>query len=204
MIDGFEAFNIFQAVRLHFQQESFDYFKYNGKSKTSLESFNARKDKYAFVKLGRMFPTDTELAYFLAINFYAAEGKSLWVRDLFDPECSKRYAQWILDQKNQVELFTVDLKKLPLLSSLVSCEDGQNPKLLVKVYQKDIRQDTLVILDYFMKLTNGWNNHLKEDFIWKSFYKNFKKYQSFFFNHTLFNITQYKSIILQHIGSNNG
>ena len=55
MITGYEAFGIYQALKLHFTTENFDYFKYNGKSKISVTSFENRKDKWFFYKLSRKF-----------------------------------------------------------------------------------------------------------------------------------------------------
>ena len=53
MIDGYEAFSMYQSLKLHFNQQSYDFFKYNGKTNTSKMVFENRKDKYHFYKLAR-------------------------------------------------------------------------------------------------------------------------------------------------------
>ena len=45
MISGYEAFGIYQALKLHFTTDSYNYFKYNGKSNISVTVFENRKDK---------------------------------------------------------------------------------------------------------------------------------------------------------------
>ena len=46
MIDGYEAFGLYESLKLHFTKDSYDFHKYNGKSNISVTSFENRKDKY--------------------------------------------------------------------------------------------------------------------------------------------------------------
>ena len=50
---GYEAFTIYNALKLHFTNEKYDYFKYKAKSRVTIDSFERRKDKYYFYKLSR-------------------------------------------------------------------------------------------------------------------------------------------------------
>ena len=52
---GYEAFGIYQALKLHFTTDSYDFFKYNGKTNVSVNAFENRKDKYHFYKLSRKY-----------------------------------------------------------------------------------------------------------------------------------------------------
>ena len=52
---GFAAYALWNALKLHFTSDSYDYFKYNGKTSISVTSFENRKDKYHFYKLSRKF-----------------------------------------------------------------------------------------------------------------------------------------------------
>ncbi len=42
---GYETFALYNSLKLHFSKESFDFFKYGGKSKISVNAFENRKDK---------------------------------------------------------------------------------------------------------------------------------------------------------------
>ena len=57
---GYEAFSLYNSLKLHFSQQTYDYFKYNGKSNISVNSFENRKDKYHFYKLSRKYNQVTE------------------------------------------------------------------------------------------------------------------------------------------------
>ena len=52
---GYEAFGLYESLKLHFSKDSYDFFKYNGKTNISVTSFENRKDKYHFYKLSRKY-----------------------------------------------------------------------------------------------------------------------------------------------------
>ena len=52
---GFAAFALYNALKIHFSSDSYDFFKYNGKTNVSKQSFTTRKDKYSFYKLSRKY-----------------------------------------------------------------------------------------------------------------------------------------------------
>ena len=55
---GYEAYCLYNSLKLHFNSDSYDYFRYNGKISSSIEAFENRKDKYHFYKLSRRFAND--------------------------------------------------------------------------------------------------------------------------------------------------
>jgi hypothetical protein len=85
MIDGYEAFGLYESLKLHFTKDSYDFHKYNGKSNISVTSFENRKDKYHFYKLSRKFSKKEDLIEFLVANFVERDG--LWVGDLLTRRC---------------------------------------------------------------------------------------------------------------------
>ena len=179
-MNGYDAYLAYQAVKLHFTTESFDYFKYGGKTKASVDTFNKRKDKYHFHKIGRLY-NEQELPYFLAINFLKGDGKT-WVGNLLHNDATIVYKDWLNWQQSRTYRLKEDLDKLTEknFGNLIVCKDGQAPELLNLVYQEEIGYDSLVILDHFMNLTDAWNKKLQGDFIWDTFYKKFQKYRPFF------------------------
>lgn len=176
---GYDAYTIFNSVRLHFTSEGFDYFRYNGKSKVSLEAFEQKKEKYLFHKLARMY-NEEELPYFFAINFL--KNDKFWTNMILQEDATNNYKEWIKWQQARTHNFKEDLSKLSEMNfgELVICKEGQFPELLNLVLQREISYDSFIILDYFIKLADAWNRKLDGDFIWDSFYKKFKKYKPFF------------------------
>lgn len=199
-MNGYDAFQIYNSVRLHFTTDKFDYYRYNGKSKVSLESFEQRKDKYLFHKIARMF-TEEELPFFYAVNFL--KNDKIWVNSLVQDEASKTFKDWIKWQQARTHNFKEDLAKLSELnfSELVVCKDNQFPELLNLVFQNELHYDTLVILDHFIQLVDAWNNKLCDDFIWEAFYKKFKKYKPFFLQYAALSAPHYKKLLVENLTS---
>ena len=73
MISGYEAFGLYQSLKLHFTTDSYDYFKYNGKTKVTVTAFENRKDKYHFYKLSRKYTNKEDLINFIVANLIEDE-----------------------------------------------------------------------------------------------------------------------------------
>ena len=70
---GYETYTLYNALKLHFTKESFDFFKYHGKTNVTSEQFENRKDKYHFYKLSRKITDRDEMILFLVYNFIEKE-----------------------------------------------------------------------------------------------------------------------------------
>ena len=90
--EGFDAYCLYLAINNHFNTESYDFFKYNGKVPVKLPAFLKRNDKYHFAKLARLYHKD--LKDFLVANLYK---QKYYVRNLLEQECEQNYK----DYKNQ-------------------------------------------------------------------------------------------------------
>ena len=88
MITAYETFQLYNALKLHFTG-NYDFFKYNGKSNVSVDSFERRKDKYHFYKLSRKYPNKEEMKNFLVANF--VENDQMWVGDLLNDGAIDNY-----------------------------------------------------------------------------------------------------------------
>ncbi|NDG31210.1 hypothetical protein EB118_14210, partial [bacterium] len=66
-MEAIEAYRIYLALKHHFTLDNYDYFKYNKKTKVTLDSFLKRKDRIFFAKLGNR--KDKYLEDFLVANF---------------------------------------------------------------------------------------------------------------------------------------
>ena len=56
----FDSYKTYLSLKNHFTKDSYDYFKYCGKSRASLQSFYKRKDRMWFEKVSRQ-KTDQEV-----------------------------------------------------------------------------------------------------------------------------------------------
>ena len=92
MSSVYEAGNLFNALRLHFNDEKYNYFKYNGKTKCK---FVPENQFYVFQKLEKRYGENIQ-------DFYVAnflENPKLWIHDLLGQECDDIYKEWL--RKNQ-------------------------------------------------------------------------------------------------------
>ena len=62
---GYEAFCLFSSLKLHFTQDQYDFLKYRGKTRTSVEAFENRKDKWQYYKLSRRCSSEQMMQDFL-------------------------------------------------------------------------------------------------------------------------------------------
>jgi len=181
MIDGYEAFGLYESLKLHFTKDSYDFHKYNGKSNISVTSFENRKDKYHFYKLSRKFNKREDLIEFLVANFVERDG--LWVGDLLteDAEVNYRRRQKILQSLSYE--FTGDLAKLfngvddP--NEVIKVVDGDYPILLTYTLQKETKIETLCILNSILNFLPMWDKKITDTIRWPDFRRKIVKYTAF-------------------------
>ena len=63
-VTPFETYQTYLSMKSHFTNKRYDFFKYGGKSRATMTSFNKRKDKYWFEKTSRKY-SDQEITDFL-------------------------------------------------------------------------------------------------------------------------------------------
>ena len=175
-MDAFEAYKLYLAVKNHFSQKSYDYFKYNGKTRTNKLSFDTRKDKYMFHKLSKK----KEPLQFLVSNF-VKHHTNIWIGEMVsEPEHEKTYLDWKRKQESLTYVFTQDLQRLlPSIDDCIRVIDGQHPKLLKMYLQDTINIETLIIIDRACNMFSYWNKKLKDDVIWEDIYLKCIKYAPF-------------------------
>ena len=80
----FECYKTYLAMKQHFTKDKYDYVKYCGRSRASLQSFYKRKDRYFFEKMARQHP-DKETNI------------SIWETDLFEHNALRSNGEKVLD-----------------------------------------------------------------------------------------------------------
>jgi len=198
MIDGYEAFGLYESLKLHFTKDSYDFHKYNGKSNISVTSFENRKDKYHFYKLSRKFSKREDLIEFLVANFVERDG--LWVGDLLteDAEVNYRSRQKIIQSLSYE--FTGDLAKLfdgvddP--NEVIKVVDGDYPILLTYTLQRVIKIETLCILNSILNFLPMWDKKITDTIRWPNLRRKIIKYTAFLPKDSV----KYKLILKKVIG----
>ena len=178
---GYEAFGIYQSLKLHFTQDSQDYFKYNGKTNVTLNSFDNRKDKYYYHKLSRKYPNKEDFCNLLVSNLL--ENENLWVADLLQEEAE------IINKKRQKVIqslsyiFENDCRSLfegvSTPNELIKVNDGDYPILLQKTLRKNVEFETLCLLGNILGFLPMWKNKIADTIRWPVVYRKIVKYAAF-------------------------
>ena len=71
MIDGFQTYKYFMAVKLHLTTDRYDVFRSNGRVSGSRSTFDKRNDRFLFEKVGRKFDNPRNL-----IEFFVEIGRA--------------------------------------------------------------------------------------------------------------------------------
>lgn len=176
---GYEAFSLYNSLKLHFTSKSYDYFKYNGKSNISIEAFENRKDKYHFYKLSRQNEKE-DYINFLVSNFLIKD--SLWAGDLLQEEAVIAYKKRMATLQSLSYIFKNDLEKLKGVvdnpNDLLKT-DGDYPILLTMALQKDIHYETLCIMADIMGFLPMWDKKIADTIRFPDYSRRMKKYMPF-------------------------
>ena len=193
-MSGFDCYKTWSAVTAHFNGR-FDYFKYNGRVKTTENAFLARKDKYFFDKASRKFKRDEFLKYMVSniIN------GNHWIGDMFSAKQEITFKKW----KKRVESLTYTFKeelsyiydKEENFNNIFMIIDGKHP-LLFRLYQRGkVSLETLVILDALVNFTNHWSS--VNDYVLNDVVELIHKYRPFLNHFTTTPKEKWKSIVLE-------
>ena len=177
---GFAAFALYNALKLHFTSDSYDYLKYNGKTNVTANSFSTRKDKYSFYKLSRKYSLDELKNYYIA-NFLEHNDK--WVGDMTGPVGEENYKKWQKRIHSLTYTFENDIVKLldgvNSPDELLVVKSGEYPKLLTEAMRENIGLETLIILDDIMNFFPMWNKKISDDIIWPTYQRKCLRYKPF-------------------------
>ncbi len=110
-----DCYRTYLAFKNHFSKPSFDYFKYNGKTKATSDSFHKRKDRYFFEKMSRQ-KSDQEIKEYFLANFIECDNpQKLWIGEIINSG-NDYYTQWKTRAENTYQFREIShtyLKVIP-------------------------------------------------------------------------------------------
>tara|TARA_R100001082_G_scaffold25213_1_gene12408 strand:- start:412 stop:1008 length:597 start_codon:yes stop_codon:yes gene_type:complete len=190
-VTPFETYQTYLSMKSHFTNRKYDFFKYGGKSRATMTSFNKRKDKYWFEKTSRKY-SDKEILNFLLANFVNTDNpQNLWIGEIINSG-ERNYAEWMRRKQSLTYLFKEQLNELLLdknLNEVFDCSKG-HPPLLKKYLGGEISLETLTILEKVFSFRKNFDKKL-DDPVWESVSLKIKKYIPFI----NINVFQYKTIL---------
>ena len=178
-------------MKSHFTNRKYDFFKYGGKSRATMASFNKRKDKYWFEKTSRKY-SDEEIRNFLLANFVSTDNpQNLWIGEIINSG-ERNYSQWMKRKQSLTYLFKEQSNELLSdnnLNEVFDCSKG-HPLVLKKYLGGEMSLETLTILERIFSFVQNFDKKLKDP-VWESVSLKLKKYIPFI----NINVFQYKKIL---------
>ncbi len=187
----FDVYKTYLALKNHFSKPKYDYIKYAGKTRASIEAFNKRKDKYWYEKLSRQ-KTDEEVKDFFVSNFIQVDDPGrLWIGEL-SRNGESNYKDWLKRQQSLKYLFREESESMLSSINLDNLFDTsrQHPPILKKYLSGSISPETLVIFDKVFQYSNRFDKVLLDP-VWETVSLKIKKYSPFL----NIDIKEYKSIL---------
>ena len=194
--NGYSAFALYNALKLHFSSPSYDYFKYHGTTNISENSFMKRKDKYSFYKLSRKYNLE-QLKNFYIANILETDIK--WIGDIMGPEGEENFKKWQKRNESLTYRFEQDIILLFESSgNFLHVDNGSHPYLLTCMLQGDIMIETVAILNDLMGFFPMWERKIQDDIIWPNWKLKIEKYTPFI----TYDKLKLKSILKDNIHEN--
>ena len=194
-VTPFETYQTYLSMKSHFTNRKYDFFKYGGKSRATMTSFNKRKDKYWFEKTSRKY-SDEQVLDFLLANFVNADTpQNLWIGEIINSG-ERTYAEWMRRKQSLTYIFKEQSEKLLSendLERLFSCSKG-HPLVLKKYLGGEIDLETLTILEKIFSFAKDFDKKL-QDPVWETVSLKLKKYIPFL----NINVFHYKKILRELI-----
>jgi len=194
-VTPFDTYRAYLGMKSHFTNPKYDFFKYGGKSRATMSSFNKRKDKYWFEKTSRKY-TDQEVIDFLLSNFVnATNPQNLWIGEIINSG-ERTYAEWKMRQQSLTYMFKEQSENLLSendLSKVFSCSKG-HPLLLKKYLGGEISLETLSILEKIFSFQKNFDKKLTDP-VWETVSMKLKKYLPFL----NINVFQFKKVLREII-----
>lgn len=175
----FDCYKTYIALKNHFTKDSYDYLKYAGKTRASLDSFYKRRDRFWFEKVSRQ-KTDKEVEEFFVANFISCtDPQSLWIGEIIK-DGEEKYKQWQKRVQSLSYIFKEETEKLfsqHKFEEVFNCSKS-HPVLLRMFLSEKISLETLVIYDKIFQYGNNFDKKLKDP-VWEIVSRKIKKYSPF-------------------------
>ncbi len=193
----FDAYKQYLSLKNHFTKEKYDYHKYCGKSRATVQSFYKRKDRFWFEKLARN-KSDQEVIEFFVSNFITCtDPGKLWIGEMIR-EGDGRYTNWKKRTQSLSYLFKEETNEIfsdGNFDSMFSMDGTRHPQILKEYLRENISIETMVILDKILGFRQEFDEKL-QDPVWQTVSMRIKKYSPFL----NIDVFRYKKVLKEVVG----
>ena len=193
-MDGFDTYKTYLALKQHFSNKSYDFFKYNGKVRASPTSYETRKDKYFFEKASKKYKREEFIDYVVAT---ITRNSDSWIGNILNEKNQINYKKWQKVTESLAYTFREDLGVLyeyeEDFNKVFKMVDGQHPILFRLFLRGKVSLETMVLLDDLVNYSDSWYKY--RDIIIDDFLFTMNKYKPFLNNRVDVDKKKYIKII---------
>ena len=175
----YEVYTTYLALKKHFTDRKYDYHKYRGKTRTSKNAFNNRRDRYFFEKMSRKLSEEEVKLFFLASFISTDDPSSVWVGEIIRSG-EKNFQRLIKTHQSLSYIFSNEINELftsNKLSEIFNCSHG-HPPILKGYLREDVSIETMVILDQVFGYSKDLDRKLGDP-VWDVVSMKIRKYKPF-------------------------
>lgn len=182
IMEPFEVYRYYLALRLHFTTDQYDALKQRGKVRASKQAFAKRTDLIAIRKIAETY-SDKDIVNFLVANFITGDR---W-GGVFDTEAKERFLGWKKRIESLAYMFEKDLNYLQLqmekiekvFDNVFDLSKNEHPYILKSYLRNTTSIETLVILNKFYNFVDKFDEEYSNDLMWPDISRIIKKYSPF-------------------------
>ena len=191
----FDAYRCYLSLKNHFTKDHYDYHKYRGKTRATVQAFYKRKDRFWFEKFARQ-KNDKEIEEFFVSNFiYSTDPSTVWIGEMIK-EGEGRYQEWQKKVQSLTYVFKQETESVfenKKVDDMFDCSKGHPP--ILKIYLRgDISLESMVIYDRILGYGKDFDKRLKDP-VWETVSRKIKKYSPFL----NIDVSRYKKILKEVI-----
>jgi hypothetical protein len=176
---AFEVYQTYLSISRHFTTNTYDYYKYCGKSRCSLKSFYSNKSRFFFEKISRKY-ADNEIVNLFVANYAFSEiSGQIWIGDIVR-EGEQTYKSWMKKIQSLSYIFKdeVSILNSKNFDEMFKIEGNRHPKILKEFLQKKISLETMIILNNILGYKKQFDKKL-QDPVWEFTSMKIEKYTPF-------------------------
>ena len=191
----FDAYRCYLSLKNHFTKDHYDYIKYRGKTRATVQAFYKRKDRFWFEKFARQ-KNDKEVEEFFVSNFiYSTDPATVWIGEMIK-EGEGRYTEWKKKVQSLTYIFKEETESVfenKKVDDMFDCSKG-HPPILKSYLGGDISLESMVIYDRIFDYGKDFDKRLKDP-VWETVSRKIKKYSPFL----NIDVSHYKKILKEVI-----
>ena len=187
----FDAYRCYLSLKNHFTKDQYDYHKYRGKTRATVQAFYKRKDRFWFEKFARS-KNDKEVEEFFVSNFiYSTDPATMWIGEMIK-EGDGRYTEWKKKVQSLSYIFKEEAESVfekKKVDDVFNCSKG-HPPILKSYLGGSTSLESMVIYDIILGYGEDFDKRLTDP-VWETVSRKIKKYKPFL----NINVPHYKKIL---------